>query len=76
MSLSDELAKLTRHTVGCTTCRWLSEQSEKHRAEFDACVKEKVSAAALHAVCREYGLNVSVSAFRTHLRDHHRKGES
>jgi len=76
MSLSDELAKLPREGGGCTTCRWYAERTEKDRGEFDACVKEKVSAAALHAVCREHGLDVSVSAFRTHLRDHHNKVKS
>lgn len=80
MSLSDDLAGLRAPTITCGTCRWLAEQTEADRAEFDACVKNclegSTSRSALHSVCRQHGLTVQISAFQSHINRCYSKGES
>ena len=80
MSLSDQLAALRAPAITCGTCRWLAEQTDADRAEFDACVQSclegGMSRNALHAVCQQHGLTVQISAFQNHINKCHGKDES
>lgn len=57
----------------CKTCRWYLELSPADRAFFDKRVAEDATLGRLYKACRQGGLTVVDSGFRTHVRHHHQE---
>ena len=72
MSLADRLNDVIPSRQQCKTCCWLDGLPDKDRQAFDTlAAREDVSKSALHRMCREEGLDGSLSALKAHLADHH-----
>lgn len=80
MSLAHRLqtVQASRSNTGCATCAWIKTLNDADKAALDAWVRDGLSIAQLHDICSSdetNPLNVSDSAFRSHLRRHHRPQE-
>lgn len=80
MSLAQRLSTVqaSRANSGCTTCHWLKTIPAEDREAIYKWIADKLSIAQLHEICasdEHNPLPVSDSAFRTHIRRHHRPDE-
>ena len=78
MSLAQRLQTVqpSRSNAGCTTCQWLETVSDEDRRAIAKWIDDNLSVAQLHellATDPDNPLPVSDSAFRNHIRRHHRK---
>ena len=76
MSLAQRLASVqaNRANLGCRTCEWLKTLSDADRKAWDEWLAEGKSGQQLYEVARAEGLDVSLTAFRHHVR-HKAAGE-
>jgi hypothetical protein len=74
LSLSNALADLAKHGTGCITQDWYLDRNSEEKANFDACLQlvhaKKITYAALHRLCKSYGLEISERSFREHFQTH------
>lgn len=75
MSLAQRLSAVQPHqaNAGCRTCRWLESLTDADRQAWDDWLADGKSAQQLYEVACAEGLDISLTAFRHHLR--HRVGD-
>ncbi len=77
MSIAQRLAAViaVRSNIGCATCQWLETIPGEDRAAIDQWLADAMSISQLHEILASDDTNpipVSDSAFRNHLKRHHR----
>lgn len=77
MSLAQRLQTVhaSRSNAGCTTCHWLETLADDDRRAIAKWLDDNLSVAQLHELLvtdPDNPLPVSDSAFRNHIRRHHR----
>lgn len=77
MSIAKRLAAViaVRSNTGCATCEWLKTIPQQDREAIDQWVADGMSISQLHEIVSSDDTNplpVSDSAFRNHLRRHHK----
>lgn len=70
MSLAARLASVQAHrtNAGCRTCEWLRTLSDADRKAWDQWLADGKSGQQLYEVATLEGLDISLTAFRHHLR--------
>lgn len=70
MSLAQRLASVQPNNAnaGCRTCKWLAAQTDTDRQAWNDWLAEGKSAQQLFEVAQLEGLDISLTAFRHHLR--------
>ena len=70
MSLAQRLASVqpNRSNAGCRTCHWLESLTDADRQAWRDWLAEGKSAQQLFEVAQLEGLDISLTAFRHHLR--------
>lgn len=70
MSLAQRLASVQPNVAnaGCRTCKWLATITDADRQAWDEWLAAGRSGQQLYEVARAEGLDISLSAFRDHLR--------
>lgn len=77
MSLAKKLSAVQpiKSNNGCETCHWLASLPDEDRQAVYQWLADGLSVAQLHEICATYETNpipVSDSAFRQHLKRHHK----
>ena len=77
MSLVQRLASVQAHraNLGCRTCEWLQTLTAEDRKAWDDWIADGKSGQQLYEVAVMEGLDISLTAFRHHLK-HRTPGES
>lgn len=70
MSLAQRLASVqaNRANAGCRTCHWLETLTDTDRQAWHDWLADQKSAQQLYEVAVAEGLDISLTAFRHHLR--------
>lgn len=70
MSLAQRLASVqpNNSNAGCRTCKWLDNLTETDRQAWNDWLEDGKSAQQLYEVAVLEGLDISLTAFRHHLR--------
>lgn len=70
MSLAQRLASVQPNQAnnGCRTCKWLETLTDADRQAWNDWLADGKSGQQLYEVARAEGLDISLTAFRHHLR--------